>query len=72
MLITGPGLYKKTPPYRFEMNLILFRPNSDSLEVFSGGLVKTKMKADTKLTVVMCCQILARKSVASSSGIFWR
>ena len=29
-----------------------------------GFLVKTKMNAYTKLTVVMCCQIVARKSVA--------
>ena len=35
-----------------------------------GILVKTKMKAYTKLTVVMCCQIVARKSVAPSSGDF--
>ena len=33
---------------------------------------KTKMKADTKLTVVLCCQIFAGKSVAPSSGDFWR
>ena len=30
------------------------------------------MKAYVKLTVVMCCQIFARKSVAPSSGNFWR
>ena len=31
-----------------------------------GFLAKTKMKAYTKLTVVMCCQIVAKKSVAPS------
>ena len=36
-----------------------------------GVLAKTKMKAYTKLTVVMCCQIVARKFVAPSSGDFW-
>ena len=30
------------------------------------------MKAYTKLTVVMCCQIVARKSLAPSSGNFRR
>ena len=42
------------------------------LEAFLGLLVKTKMKAYAKLTVVMCCQIVTRKSVATSSGDFWR
>ena len=37
-----------------------------------GFLVKTEMKAYTKLTVVMCCQIVARMSVAPSSSDFWR
>ena len=42
------------------------------LEAFLGFLVKTRMKAYTKLTDVMCCQIVARKSVAPSSGDFRR
>ena len=33
---------------------------------------KTKIKAYTKLTVVMCCQIRDRRSVAPSSGDFRR
>ena len=37
-----------------------------------GFLVKTKIKAYKKLTAVICCQIVARKSVASSSGDFRR
>ena len=37
---------------------------------FLGFLGKTKMKAYTQLTVVMCSQIVARKSVAASSGNF--
>ena len=45
-------------------------PIQTRLEAFLGFLVKTKMKAYTKLTVVMCCQIVARKSVAPSSGDF--
>ena len=32
------------------------------------GKKKTKMKADTKLTVVIGCQIFDGKSVAPSSG----
>ena len=42
------------------------------LEAFLGLVDKTKMKAYTKLTLVMCCQIVARKSVAISSGDFRR
>ena len=47
-------------------------PIQRRLEVFLGFLVKIKMKAYEKLTVVMCCQIVARKSVAPSSGDFRR
>ena len=36
--------------------------------MFLGFPVKIKMKAYTKLTVVMCCQICDRKSLAPSSG----
>ena len=43
-------------------------PIQTSLEAFLGLLVKTKKKAYAKLIVVMCCQIVARKSVAPSSG----
>ena len=45
----------------------MFRPNLDA-----GSLLNTKIKADTKLTVVMKCQIFDRKSVAPSSDIFYR
>ena len=47
-------------------------PIQTRLEAFLGFLVKTKMKAYTKLTDLMCCQIVARKSVAPSSGDFRR
>ena len=45
-------------------------PIQRRLEAFSGFLVK--MKAYKKLTVVMCCQIVARKSTALSTGNFRR
>ena len=45
-------------------------PIQTRLEAIVGFLVKTKIKAHTKLTVVMCCQIVTRKSVAPSSGDF--
>ena len=35
-----------------------------------GFLEKTTMKADTKLTVVMCCHNFDRRSTAPSSGDF--
>ena len=43
-------------------------PIQISLEAFFSFLAKTKMKAYPKLTVVLGCQIVARKSVAPSSG----
>ena len=46
---------------------IFFSPIMTRLGIFFGFLVKTKMKAYTKLTAVMCCQIVA---VAPSSGDF--
>ena len=42
-----------------------------STEALWGFLGKTKSKAYTKLTVIICCQIDDRKSVALSSGKFW-
>ena len=45
-------------------------PIQRRLEAFLGFLVKIKIKAYKKLTVVMCCQIAARKSVAPSGGDF--
>ena len=53
------------------MNLIKLRPKT-CLKEFLGFLVKTKIKAYKKMTVVMCCQIVARKSVAPSSSDFRR
>ena len=35
-------------------------------------LGQKKMKADTKLTVALCCQRLNRKCAAPFSGSFWR
>ena len=46
---------------------LIISPLLTCLEAFSGFLGKTKMKADTKLTVVMCCQIFDRRSLAPSS-----
>ena len=43
-------------------------PIETCLEAFLGFLGNTKVKAYTKLNVVMCCQIFYRKSVAPSSG----
>ena len=47
-------------------------PIQTNLEASEGLPVKTKMKADTKLTVVMCCQIIAKRHTAPSSGRFRR
>ena len=56
----------------FPTSPLCLGPIQTSLEALLGFLVKTKMKAYTKLTVVMCCQIVARNSIASSSGYFRR
>ena len=49
---------------------LCLRPIQTNLEASDGLPVKTKMKADTKLTVVMCCHIFDRRSTAPSSGDF--
>ena len=33
VLITGPALYKKTPPKRLEINLFMCRPDSDVFRI---------------------------------------
>ena len=48
------------------------RPNLHMFRGIFGLLGKTKVKAYTKLTVVMCCKIFDRKSLSPSSGNFRR
>ena len=48
----------------------MFGPNLETFRGIFGLPGKTKMKACKKLTGVMCYQIVARKSVAPSSGDF--
>ena len=48
----------------------MFRPNSDTLKDMFWLPGQNQIKAYTKLTVVMCCQIFARKTVAPTSGDF--
>ena len=50
----------------------MYRPNFDMSRGVLGFPVKTKMKAYTKLTVAICCQIFAKSTVAPSSGDFRR
>ena len=52
--------------------IVMFRPNFDPLQASGGFLIKTKIKAYTKLTVVMCCKIVDKKYAAPSSGRFQR
>ena len=62
---------RRHPHKDLKLTKLCVGPIQTRLEAFLGFLGKTKMKAYTKLTVVMCCQIVARKSVAPSSGDFW-
>ena len=51
----------KGPNYMFmKRTQLCLCPIQTDLEAPEGFPVKTKMKADTKLTVVMCCQIFIR------------
>ena len=62
-------IYRKTPTLRFEMNWIMLTPNSETLRgIF--GLPGQNQNESLQKTVVMCCHIVARKSVAPSSGHF--
>ena len=60
-------------PHKYlKLTELCLGPIQTRLEASLGFLVKTKMKAYTKLTVVMCCQIVDRTCVAPYSGNFWR
>ena len=61
-------------PYNYlKWTKLCLGPNQTRLEAFLGFLAKTKMKAYTNLTVVVCCQIVASKSVApASDDLRWR
>ena len=55
----------------------MFRPNSDMFRgIFGLPGEKNKIKAYTRLTIVMCCQIVDRKSVLGiflkTQNSFWR
>ena len=63
---------RRHPHEDFKCTKLCLGPIQTRSEAFFGFLGKNKMKAYTKLAVVMCCQIVARKSVAPSSGDFWR
>ena len=63
----------RRPPHEdLKCTKLCLGPIETHSEAFLGFLAKTKTKAYTKLMVVMCCQIVARKSVAPSSSNFWR
>ena len=72
MVPTRPALFKKKPPYMFEIIKTNYRPNLDMSRGVFGLPGRNKNEFYTKLTVVMCCQISARRSVAPSSGDFCR
>ena len=54
------------------MNWIMGRTNSETFRAFFEFPCQNQNKGYTKLTVIMCCQIVAKKSVAPSSGDFRR
>ena len=51
---------------------LCLHPIQTNLEASEGLPVKTKMKADTKLIVIMCCYIDGQRYTAPSSGRFQR
>ena len=63
---------RRQPHKYLKWTKLCLGPNQTCLEAFLGFLAKTKMKAYTNLTVEVCSQIVARKSVAPASGNFWR
>ena len=56
-MLANPAFYKKSKELDFENYSIRFRTNLNTYIVFFGFLVETILKADTKLTFVMCWQI---------------
>ena len=68
LLRTGPALYRNKPHKDLKKTKLCIGPILTRLEAFLGFLVKTKMKAYTKLTIAMCCQIFTRRSLAAISA----
>ena len=56
-MLGRPAWYKKLEQQTFENNSDRFRTNLDPFTSIFGFPVETIMKADTKLTVVMCCNL---------------
>ena len=50
----------------------MFKTNLDPFIIVLGFPVETIMKADTKLTVVMCCHLFDQRYKAPSNGDFRR
>ena len=65
--LTRPAVYKRSKTYVFEKCLHHIKTNLQASKVLP---VQTKMKAETKLTVVMCCQIDDERPTAPSSSRF--
>ena len=61
-------LDKKLQQKTFKNNSNRLRTNIDPFRGVSGFPVETIMKADTKLILVMCCQIFDERYTAPSSG----
>ena len=56
-MLGRPAWYKKLEQQTFENNSNRFKTNFDPFTGVLGFPVETIMKADTKLTVVMCCHL---------------
>ena len=63
---------RRHPNKDLKWTKLCFGPIYTHPETFLGFLEQTTMKADPKLTVIMCCLISDRRSVAPSSGDFRR
>ena len=76
-MIFRPASYKMLIQYHFKKNKVGLRQH---LNTFRGFLIKPKINADTKLTIVMWCWVLIRSTqrhVAAiparfSLGLTWR
>ena len=68
--VTKLACYNKSKQQTFEGNSVRLWTTLDPCVGVLGFPVKIIIKADTKLTVVMCCSIFDERSTAPSSGNF--
>ena len=60
--LTRPANYRRSTQYVFEQNIFMLVPHWDQLRGARGLPTQNNIEADTKLTVVISCQIFTKSA----------